>query len=267
MKKTIVAICDIVIYIIVFIVLQSICVVGFQLLIPKDSAMALILGQGISAILTIIVFVLLHWTHIGMKEPKNSIPLFVLVAIFALGTLFPSTWLNELSGVELPKNYEEIFEKIMSSPLGYVSVSLIVPIAEEMLFRGGILRRLLDVLCPKDGLLLTTNEQNNRHWLAITISALLFGLLHGNIVQGAHAFLMGLFLGWIYYRTNSILPGLIFHWVNNTAAVLISVVTNTGEDAKLIEVFGGNTALMDSTIVISTIVFILTLWRINKKTL
>ena len=55
---------------------------------------------------------------------------------------------------------------------------------------------------------------------AIVISALVFGLIHGNFTQLPYTFVMGLGLGFITVRSGSIYPAMIVHFGNNLLATL-----------------------------------------------
>lgn len=96
-----------------------------------------------------------------------------------------------------------------TDPLGVV-ISLIViavvpALMEEFAFRGvilGSLRRFGD-------------------GFAIVISALLFGMFHGNFVQIPSAFIMGLALGYITVSSGSMWPAIIAHFINNALATLL----------------------------------------------
>ena len=77
------------------------------------------------------------------------------------------------------------------------------------------------------------------HWVAIMISAAIFGLAHANVAQFVNALLLGLLLGWMYYRTKSLVPGILLHWVNNTMAYVLSNIMPQS-DGKLIDLFYGD---------------------------
>jgi membrane protease YdiL (CAAX protease family) len=77
---------------------------------------------------------------------------------------------------------------------------LIVPLFEELLFRGLLLDWLKRHL-PKS-------------W-AIIIAAAVFAVMHVYWVVIPYAFLAGLFLGWIRERTGSTFNTLVVHVVNN----------------------------------------------------
>lgn len=80
----------------------------------------------------------------------------------------------------------------------FIYVSFLGPITEEIVFRGFILNGL-----KKYGKL-----------YAIIISALVFGLFHGNLIQNIFAILVGLVLGYIAIEY-SIYWSILFHIINN----------------------------------------------------
>lgn len=99
-----------------------------------------------------------------------------------------------------------------------ISVAIIPPLGEEFAFRGILLGKLRKY---NDG-------------FAILVSAVLFGMMHGNIVQIPFAFIVGLALGFIVVKTNSLLPTIIIHFINNFIAVVIDILRNSNvisEDA------------------------------------
>lgn len=87
---------------------------------------------------------------------------------------------------------------------------LVIPIAEELLFRGVVFRRLR---------LLVGGTP------AVVCSALLFGVMHFNLVQFLYASALGLFLAWLYARTGRLSAAVLAHMAANLAAV---VRTETG---------------------------------------
>lgn len=90
----------------------------------------------------------------------------------------------------------------------YLYISILGPIAEELLLRGCVLR-LGSHISAKVG---------------IFISALLFGIMHGNIAQFYNTFLMGLLLGYITVKCRSIIPAIIAHVCNNSLATVMTFV-------------------------------------------
>jgi len=80
----------------------------------------------------------------------------------------------------------------------FLYVAFLGPIAEELLFRGLLLRML----------------RPHGKQAAIVISAIAFGLLHGNIIQTPFAFLVGLVLGYVTVEY-SIIWAIVLHIINN----------------------------------------------------
>lgn len=78
-------------------------------------------------------------------------------------------------------------------------VIIIGPIAEEFIYRGII----LTLLKPFG------------KWLAVFTSALIFGLMHGNIPQAVSAFAGAIVFGLVAIKCNSIIPTIIIHIANN----------------------------------------------------
>lgn len=89
-----------------------------------------------------------------------------------------------------------------------LAVIVIPPIVEEMLFRGVVLQSLKRF---GDG-------------FAVVVSALFFGLYHGNLIQIVFAFLSGLALGFVVVRTGSLLPSILIHCINNGISFAVQMV-------------------------------------------
>lgn len=60
---------------------------------------------------------------------------------------------------------------------------------------------------------------------AVVAISIVFGLLHGNIIQFVFAFLIGLVLGYITVRTDSIIPAMLIHGFNNGMSVVQTTIT------------------------------------------
>mgnify|MGYP000682556751 CR=1 FL=1 len=199
----------------------------------------------ISSLATFILFISTKWAPVSGNYLKTR-PwgVFMWSALIALGSILPMQFLAEKINLTIPEGTEEMFKSIMKVSWGYVALGLMVPFAEEIVFRGAIQRILQNAL----------GERNR--WIAIVISALIFGIIHFNLAQGLHAFLVGLLLGWLYSKTGSILPGFVFHWMNNTVAYLMFNLMPQMNDGKLIDFFHGNDHMMYGGLFFSLCIFI-----------
>ena len=72
---------------------------------------------------------------------------------------------------------------------------IVAPVGEELIFRKLVIDR--------------TNKYGGV--VCILLSALMFGLMHGNFYQFFYCFGIGLILGYIYYSTGRILPCILIH--------------------------------------------------------
>jgi len=141
-------------------------------------------------------------------EKFSSGQLYLWAAVGAVGCLILDIMVQEYVPIPVDEDLGKIFGGLMTNPFGILGICLIGPLAEEVIFRGAILRRLL--------------EKHWNPWFAIVISALFFAVAHGNYAQGFTALVIGIFMGWVFYRTRSIWPCFFIHALNNTAATVIS---------------------------------------------
>lgn len=221
-------------------------------ILASMTPMNLIISTSLSAFLTILVFHYTNWYRLTFDYlHRRPYKLLVWCMVFALAALVPSMWLEEQMNVTMDEQYAQLFEKLMSHPAGYISISLLVPVAEEIVFRGALLHKLLEIC------------QGGKYWVAIVISALVFGLIHGNQAQFIHAMLLGLVLGWLYYRTRSVIPGIAVHWVNNTVAFLVGSMVEGGQDMTVNELFGSDVVVY-TVLAVSSVLTVTSLYIINK---
>lgn len=121
--------------------------------------------------------------------------------IFILNIIpFPEELVDSLNN-----NYEYIGQSGMV--VRYLSVAFVGPVAEEVLFRGLVLNKL---------------NQNMNSWVAIIISSLIFGAMHGTVIGFIYATAVGIIMGWLYIKFDSILPCALFHIAFNTTSLIIS---------------------------------------------
>lgn len=235
---------DVVLYLIIFIVVQIIMMYagagiwagikgeGYQATLQAAStggnAILAALVSVFSSVITLVIFLKTKWTPLTrgylLSKPWGTL---LWVALFSLGTIIPLSFLYEQLGIEMDENTQQIITSMMKEPWGYVAVGILAPLAEEVVFRGAILRTLLGIMSKKN------------HWVAIIISAAIFGVVHANLAQFVNALLMGLLLGWMYYRTGSLVPGILLHWINNTMAYVLTNIMPQS-DGKLIDLFHGD---------------------------
>lgn len=143
------------------------------------------------------------------------------------------------------KNQFEDYGKLVDSITGVGSswvllfaVIIVAPIGEELLFRGVIQNYGLKNFAPV---------------LAIGLQGLVFGLYHGNIIQGIYAFFMGAVLGFVAQKLGSIIYPMVLHISINASLLLVPEVLYQG------------TLRTTLTTIVSGVIFAVMLWFAMKK--
>lgn len=95
-----------------------------------------------------------------------------------------------------------------------IGISLLIPIAEELIFRGIILGEFLRSMKPE---------------LAVILSALIFACMHVEPLQVIYAFISGLILGFAYLYSNSIFISIAIHAVFNILGGALTMLVSAEE--------------------------------------
>ena len=120
---------------------------------------------------------------------------------------FLMTIVSVITGETMVNQVEEM---IMDMSLWAVIVSAVIlaPIMEELIFRKLVLDRLAGY-GPA---------------VAMSVSALVFGLAHGNFYQFFYAFLLGLIFAYIYLRTGKVRYSMMLHMMVNFCGSVIPIL-------------------------------------------
>jgi hypothetical protein len=145
-------------------------------------------------------------------NPSSLSPLgYIVTPIGALAVGFLFAAIINLAGIH-PEGTLKVFSDAIRklSPAGVVAAVLIIGVmpafAEEFLFRGYTQTRLV---------------QRWGRWVAISITALLFGIMHMDPLQGTFAVGFGFYIGYLAEKSGSIRPGMVCHAINNSAQVVL----------------------------------------------
>lgn len=184
-----------------------------QQLISDNMIMITLWGLIIGDLLLLPFFWLIKYCKpADLVKPVDG-KLMIMAIIFIITADFSINYFS--SGIELENNLEEMFVKMSQSWWGLVAMGLLGPVVEETVFR----RIMIDSLWTRFG----------KPWLAIAVSAFLFGLIHMNPAQSFFATLIGIVYGWVYVRTGSMFPGVLAHVINNSVGVI--QMMKVGEEA------------------------------------
>lgn len=209
------------------------------------------------SVVSIVLFLKMGWAE-ASRSYLQSRPWDVLLwsVVASLGAIVPSLLLQGLIpewtgwAKDIVDQTNQQLEGLMSIPGGYMVIALLPPVVEELVFRGAVLRSLLE-------------WKPEKKWAMIALSALFFSLVHLNPAQMPHAFLIGLLLGWMYTRTGSIVPGVAYHWANNTAAYVVFHLYHNPESLQDIVGPGMRPAML--ALLFSLCIFIPSLFQLNLR--
>lgn len=166
-------------------------------------------------------------------SPLRIFILCILLLITGISIQLLSTGILNIIDIHNPyllKDYKAMVEKSFSLNNGILRVAtvmLVAPIAEELVFRGISLRalqRFFQTLLTRTALYKYSSRSKYCNVCEIFISALLFGLFHGNVVQFCYAVPSGIILALITVWTSSLLPAIFLHMTVNISSYMIDSI-------------------------------------------
>ena len=169
---------------------------------------------------------LIHFKYVKFNlKSFGEVPsktIWLSIPFIVAGMVFINLFVEFL---DLPNNMQNLFGDMSRNVFGIISITIIAPLVEELLFRGAIQGHLL--------------RKGMKPLNAILIASAIFGIVHMNPIQIPFAFAIGMIFGWLYYRTGSVVPGIIGHFINNSiACIQMATMTKEEFNIKTIEWLG-----------------------------
>jgi hypothetical protein len=158
------------------------------------------------------------------------------------------TWLSESNQLvdRLLQDYIEV-AGAFSPSVGYfwliLGISILTPIAEELLFRG-IIQGELRKAMPE--------------WVAVVIQGVIFAVFHWQPVQISYVLLPGLLLGLVYAWTRSLWVPIAMHILFNFLGSVLPALI--GEDEVLAQIVG----VSELVFIVIGILCLIYLQRLNR---
>lgn len=159
-----------------------------------------------------IIFGLELGTPHNTKEFLFLIPIGVMICLIgsALTGIFSTlvdSWFNIT--FEQPTDYSN-YTTASGIIFSFLQSAIIPAFVEEFAIRGVVLQSL----------------RRFGDKFAIIMSALVFALMHGNMVQIPFAFIAGIAFGYIVIKTGTLWSSIIIHFINNSIAVSAMIATD-----------------------------------------
>ena len=180
-----------------------------------------IVAAVVSSLTAVFFYRILSRRRLSDNLTKSHVPVSMLAPLVCLG-MAASMLANQIAALfdqnisifGLKNSVDMTFES-KSAPeilLCIAAVAIAPALAEELAFRGVFMNIL-------------------RPWgdaVAIVVSAIMFGAMHGNTTQIIFAFTLGLIFGYVDCKTNSIVPSVVIHFVNNFYAISTDIIGQNG---------------------------------------
>lgn len=182
------------------------------------------------SIALLLPFSLLYWVNtkylktqtLPLGKPSCGAKTETLILIGALGlvllssnvTSYLNAFVQMITGAEFLYAETPVPASFFGSLIYYVRLAVFPALVEEFAMRGVVMQPL-------------------RRWgdtFAIFMSALVFALMHGNMVQAPFALLAGFILGYAAVRTGSLWTSIVIHLLNNTISLTLALIQSHGAD-------------------------------------
>ncbi len=148
----------------------------------------------------------MYLTHLRPEQTKS----YLFLVMTTMGLVFGLNILLELLGITTKaEGYKYLLADSYTASLGIglLCTGIIVPIAEELLFRGIIFNIL---------------KRRNKLLMAILLSALFYGFYHMNYIQGVYAFVLGCLLAYAYEYFGTFLMPVLLHIISSVISYVIT---------------------------------------------
>lgn len=229
------------------ILLGIVVVIGGDAVIKSDWFIILSYVLTLTAVIFAFDMLIVRPTGSKLSFNMRSMPFmtYALVLPMMIGCMFIGEFFTNLLPItgpfwgDLYKMYSGIFNSLALSPVTMILMtSVFAPVLEEIIFRGLIQKGLINKgVSPA---------------VAIVVSSLVFGFIHGNPWQFLGASILGVMLGYAYYRTKSLLLPILLHAFNNLIGSLLIIYTKKESFA---EFFGVSDVVLLGIGVVLLIVF------------
>jgi len=137
-----------------------------------------------------------------------------LILCFTLGAAFNIFTIGVFA--LLPITPQQRIDNIIGSNLilDLISFALLAALLEEVIFRGIVLKRLTKMM---------------KLPVAVILQALIFAVIHLDLVQGTYSFVIGLILGLVYIWFDSIWLVISLHFAFNATSIVLSHILGETE--------------------------------------
>ena len=180
-------------------------------------------------------------------ERPNSFPLMFSAVPFGVLICLASNFITSLlvtlsknSGVMLSAPEYTVPETVSGRILYVISIAVVPALVEEFAIRGVVMQPL----------------RRYGDKFAIIASSLVFGILHGNLVQAPFAFIAGAGIGYAVCITNSVWTGVLIHFCNNFYSTMVDfLIADVTDEAMLNVIWNISQVMLYAVCIIGAVLF------------
>lgn len=158
----------------------------------------------------------LNGTYISLTHKMSGLRSWAFVVCSTISIFFLALLISHLMTALWPES-REIFNSIMSTALdtdslyGLLTLMVLAPVAEELAFRGVLLK-------------------HSRRAFGMTgciiLSMIMFSFMHLNPLQSIYVLPIAAMLTYMGYKYDSVIPSILAHMLNNSISVLLPMFLN-----------------------------------------
>lgn len=177
----------------------------------------------ISAVLTTVLLILffrIRKKSLAIETECKKTPFFAIAGVGLLGAVLNFAVSLFQFFVPLPesliKTYEEMYSYIGEGNiiLEFIAVAICAPVVEEIVFRGLCYGSMRKFMSPS---------------AAAIISAVIFGIAHGNIISFVYTSILGLLMAYLYEKSGSLFVPMVLHFGFNAGSYVVQLMPQENE--------------------------------------
>ena len=167
--------------------------------------------------------------YIFKFDKPVSVPLMITAVFLGLFVCLAGNYVTGLFvelmnsvGITLTSPEYDVPSDLAGRIVYAVAISVVPALTEEFAIRGAVMQPL----------------RKYGDWFAIVASAIVFAVLHGNLIQAPFALIAGIGIGYAVCVTESMWTGVIIHFCNNLYAVVTEfMIADITDEEKLNTVY------------------------------
>jgi membrane protease YdiL (CAAX protease family) len=181
-------------------------------LLTKNIILMNIISQAVTiplAVLFVVRDTKRRGLDMGKNVPTGAVSWIAIIFTFIGYTIFYNLFVAITGLNEMYPSMQESLQQLYNNNPGmvFITAAVFAPFVEEFIFRGLMFKRLRSMM---------------PFFPAALISGIMFGVVHGNFLQGIYTAVMGFLFAYIYEKKRALIAPIIGHMSVNVTGVLLT---------------------------------------------